>query len=70
MGALRRPQFRDVERQDFVSQESCEQEQLSLYPRWIVVPCVVLYCTAFWVLVWAAGSSGVAWVRAAAAGVQ
>lgn len=70
VGAMRRPQLKEEAREDFVTAESPEEPPPTLYPRWIVVPCVVLYCTVFWALVWIAGTSGVDWVRTAAAGAQ
>lgn len=66
MGALRRPEL-DYEERVEVRPEA-QAERPRLYPRWIVVSSVIVYCSVFWVLVWMAGSVGIDWVRTAQAG--
>lgn len=66
MGALRRPELHDDERVEVRPEAQAERPRR--YPRWIVVSSVVIYCSAFWLLVWMAGTAGVAWVRTASAG--
>jgi hypothetical protein len=59
-----------VNRLDFGKPESIEELREPPYPRWIVVSGVILYCSLFWGIIWVAGVSGVAWVRAATASAQ
>jgi|GEM_PF-3363116 len=37
-------------------------------PRWLVVSGLILYCSVFWMLIWAAGSFGIDLIRTATAG--
>jgi hypothetical protein len=67
LGALRRPQLEPEERELLRGAESEPAATNSSYPRWIVITGVVLYCSVFWTIIWIAGSTGIEWVRAAAA---
>lgn len=68
MGALRRPQP-DLERRETApSPDSNPELRRKSVPRWLVVSSLILYCSVFWVLVWAVGSFGIEMVRTATAG--
>lgn len=66
MGAVRRPQFNQEEREEFDSSASIDELLGAPYPRWLVASGVFLYCTIFWAVIWIAGVNGAAWLRAAA----
>jgi len=68
LGALRRPQP-DLERRETLTTPSLQKEsQGARVPRWLVASGLIVYCSVFWVLIWAAGSFGIDLVRAATAG--
>lgn len=66
MGALRRPQVEPQQKPE--ARGAVERRSRPAYPRWLVVSGLILYCTVFWVLIWAAGNWGLDLVRAATAG--
>lgn len=68
MGALRRPQPREDEREELRSPATTPELPPSSYPRWIVISGVIIYCSVFWAIIWVAATAGIDWVRQAAAG--
>lgn len=67
MGALRRPQLSPEDRDLVHVPDIGPQPVPGAYPRWIVISGVVIYCCVFWTFIWVASSTGIEWVRAAAA---
>jgi hypothetical protein len=50
------------------SPSQTEMDRTSRPPRWLVVSGLILYCSVFWMLIWAAGSFGIDLIRTATAG--
>ncbi len=58
MVALRRPHERDDETEERDFDDTLVEQSPHTVPRWIVVSGLLLYCTAFWAVLYFAG----AWV--------
>lgn len=55
------------QREALTTHARADTERSRRPPRWVVVSGLVLYCSVFWMLIWAAGTFGVDMVRAASA---
>jgi len=53
--ALRRPRFEPRAEEETVFPAPQVAHSLPRYPRWAVISGIILYCSAFWVVVWFAG---------------
>ena len=68
MGALRRHQIDEPENRIEDRPNLSRPPQKSAYPRWLVLLGLVVYCTVFWVVIWALGSWAFNLARVAMAG--
>lgn len=70
MGALRRHHPEMAPSASPASPEAQTVSRGKRAPKWLVVSGLLVYCSVFWMLIWAVGTFGVDMVRVATAGGQ